>query len=617
MSSEVSGTSPRSDRYEYVVVGAGPAGLQMGYHLATASRRYLVLEAADAVGAFFLKFPRHRRLLSINKRFNYFAERDFNLRHDWNSLLSDDDGPLFTAYSDELYPRAEDLGRYLREYAEKYQLNIRYQCRVSRIERISPEYFAVTDQDGRSWHCRCILLATGATRPWLPDIEGIELAEGYEDHDLETSRYRNKRVAVIGRGNSAFEVANHLAGEAAIVHIFAGGRVEHAWQSHYSGDLRAINNTVLDMVQLKSLFLAFAFNITKISKLPSGEYELHCDTEFHHWDPPRRSVSRFRYDHVIRCTGWKYADPSMFPAGACPEIDGSGKFFLLNSAWETSLPDIYCIGTHMQSLDHRAASSFIHGFRYNVRTAFRLLEEKYQGVSYPRSRLPLGNADDLAALAAFLVTRMSTTSGLFQQFGFLCDAAVCRDGRVEVYPELPVSYSRERFGTAGDEHLVTVTFEFGFENYPSTAASLDFLLPSDPANPSCSAYLHPVLRHYHSGELVEEAHLHDTIVVRYDVFTNLELKAHPTGHYHRIMNFFNRIAKVTDQLYDEPNYSYAPVPGAEAVDRRPVLDPDGGAPCQFVPPVSTYHPALSRSSGRRPGGGVGPGGRYVTSQEER
>ena len=617
MSVDVQSVSGLACPYDYIIVGAGPAGLQMGHHLAAAGRRYLVLEAADTVGSFFLKFPRHRRLLSINKRFNYFAERDFNLRHDWNSLLSDDEGPLFTSYSDELYPHADALSLYLRDYAQRYQLNIRYRSRVMRIERVSSEEFAVTDQVGRTFRARCILLATGAIGPWLPAVDGIELAEGYENHDLDGNRYRNKRVAVIGRGNSAFEVANHLAGDAAIVHIFAGGHIDHAWQTHYSGDLRAINNTVLDMVQLKSLFLAFAFNVTKISKLPSGEYELHCDTEFHHWDPPRRGVARLRYDNVIRCTGWKYADPSMFPAGACPEIDGSEKFFLLDSAWETSVPDVYCIGTQMQSLDRRAASSFIHGFRYNVRTLFRLLEEKYHGVSYPVSKLPLGNADDLAGLAASLIARLSTTSGLFQQFGVLCDAAVCGDGRVEVYPELPVSYARERLGTAEAEHLVTMTYEFGFRNYPPLSASLDFLLPSDPAKPSCSAYLHPVLRHYHSRELVEEAHLHDTMVVRYDVFTNLELNTHPTGHHHRIMNFFNRVAKVTDTVFDEPIYGHVQVPGDEIVDPRPALDPDGGAPCRFVPPVSKRHPALPRSSAHRLGAGTAPDSGNTTFQDMR
>lgn len=39
------------DRLEVVVVGAGQAGLAIGFFLARQGRRFIILEAADAVGA--------------------------------------------------------------------------------------------------------------------------------------------------------------------------------------------------------------------------------------------------------------------------------------------------------------------------------------------------------------------------------------------------------------------------------------------------------------------------------------------------------------------------------------------------------------------------------------
>ncbi|TCC49086.1 FAD-dependent oxidoreductase [Kribbella capetownensis] len=39
------------DRVEVVVVGAGQAGLAIGFFLARHGRRFLILEAADTVGA--------------------------------------------------------------------------------------------------------------------------------------------------------------------------------------------------------------------------------------------------------------------------------------------------------------------------------------------------------------------------------------------------------------------------------------------------------------------------------------------------------------------------------------------------------------------------------------
>ena len=91
--------------HDTIIIGAGPAGLQMGYFLQQAGRDYLILEAEDQAGSFFAKQPRHRTLLSINKRFNWFSEADYNLRHDWNSLLTEDKTLLFGNYSEELYPQ--------------------------------------------------------------------------------------------------------------------------------------------------------------------------------------------------------------------------------------------------------------------------------------------------------------------------------------------------------------------------------------------------------------------------------------------------------------------------------------------------------------------------------
>ena len=63
--------------------------MQMAHYLASAGRDYVVLEGSGAAGSFFRTFPRFRQLISINKRATGRQELDFNLRHDWNSLLSE------------------------------------------------------------------------------------------------------------------------------------------------------------------------------------------------------------------------------------------------------------------------------------------------------------------------------------------------------------------------------------------------------------------------------------------------------------------------------------------------------------------------------------------------
>ena len=79
--------------HDYCIVGGGPAGLQMAFHMAKARNDFILLERTRP-GVKFETQPVHRELISINKRFTSRANPVFNERHDWNSLLSDDDDLL-------------------------------------------------------------------------------------------------------------------------------------------------------------------------------------------------------------------------------------------------------------------------------------------------------------------------------------------------------------------------------------------------------------------------------------------------------------------------------------------------------------------------------------------
>lgn len=524
-------------RTPYLIVGAGPAGLQMAYFLQQEGHDFLVLEAGDHAGGFFDVQPRHRRLLSTNRRFNLFPEEDFNLRHDWNSLLSDDPGLKFGAYSKELFPHADDLTRYLHDFAAPLAEHIRYGSRVDYISREGQDGFAVRVASGQTYRCQRLLMATGAVGPYLPeDIQGIEHAESYETHSLDPAAYEGQIVAVIGAGNAAFEVAEHLAGHAAVVHILIRHPVRHAWETHFPGDLRAINNTILDMYMLKSLHATIGLRVEKIEPLPNGGFNVTGSADLPHWDPPGTATPTIPYNRVIRCTGWRYVDPTLFAPDCKPQLDPLGKFPLLSSTWESSVPGLYFIGPTMQVRDHNAASGFIHGFRYNIRTLSHLLNARYHNVPLPAEEFPANNREELQTLAGSLISRVSTAGSLFQQFGVLGDVLVLDGHLVRHHRALPVDHILERFS---DDDIIVVTLEYGFRNHPTLRSTLDWLTAADPAHPECFALLHAVFRRYARGQAVEELHFSESLVIRWDILGD-------TAHLDKLVNFLARALGSTE-----------------------------------------------------------------------
>jgi len=125
------------------------------------------------IGSFFEKYPRHDQLISINKRHTGKTNAEFNLRHDWNSLLTDhhddhhDDqaGLKFTSYSRQMFPTRQELLAYLNDFASKTRLKVVYDTDVSNISRVSSSSrnsstsngdarFTLTDQRQQVYNCQ-------------------------------------------------------------------------------------------------------------------------------------------------------------------------------------------------------------------------------------------------------------------------------------------------------------------------------------------------------------------------------------------------------------------------------------------------------------------------------
>jgi thioredoxin reductase len=493
--------------HEYLIVGAGPAGLQLAHLLAARSRDYLVLEAGAAPGAFFDIFPRHRTLISINKPHTGTDDAELNLRMDWNSLLSSDPELLFTRYTPRYFPAADDMTRYLADFARALELNIRYATRVALIDR-DGDGFIATDAAGEVFRARRLVMATGVSKPYVPPIPGIEHAEQYTTMSTDPVDYTDQRVLILGKGNSALETADNLVETAAVIHVAGPHSLRLAWKTHYVGHLRAVNNNFLDTYQLKSQNAVLDGDVQSIDLIDAAEgggYRVRFS--FVRAD---EVVKELRYDRILCCTGFRF-DASVFAEGARPRLVINDRFPEQTAAHESAnVPGLYFAGTLMQQRDFKKATTgFIHGFRYTVRALHRILEQRHHAGPWPSRPISGGAAE----LTAAVLDRVNRSSALWQQFQVMGDVLTrADDGVWRYFEEVPLEYAREG-GLAGGADFVAVTLEYGPDHDKVDPFDVTVRRSGQdrPAEAFDAAYLHPVVRLYRDGKAVAEHHVAENL----------------------------------------------------------------------------------------------------------
>ena len=148
--------------------------------------------------------------------------------------------------------RRRRLPRRVREPGREH---IEFNTNVERISKAAPDqgYRFDVDTTKGGYKCKLLVIATGVFTPKDLDMIGWDLVEQYRDIPADGAAFDNERVAIFGNGNTAHEIAQALFGHSAHTHVFSRRPPTLSFHSHYVGDLRAVNNGLLDTYQLKSL----------------------------------------------------------------------------------------------------------------------------------------------------------------------------------------------------------------------------------------------------------------------------------------------------------------------------------------------------------------------------
>jgi putative flavoprotein involved in K+ transport len=329
---------------EVAVVGAGQAGLAIGYHLKGQGHRFVILERAGEIAPSW-----RERWESLT----LFTPRRY-------SALP---GLSFAGVPDG-YPTRNDVIAYLDCYAETFELSIELNSEVKELERGGDGRFRL-ELDGGVLTADQVVVATGPFQtPFVPTLAEKLPVEVFQTHAVGYRRADDVppgKVVVVGGGNTGFQIAKELS-ETHDVVLSIGSRQKPLPQRLLGRDLFwwLTKTRILDTTVESRLGRRLSTRDTLIGSSPremTNRYGVELRPRLVGADGRRvqfEDGSELEADAVIWATGYR-PDYSWIKLPICDE---GGR--LRHRRGVTDVPGLYFLGLTWQYTRGSALIGFIN-----------------------------------------------------------------------------------------------------------------------------------------------------------------------------------------------------------------------------------------------------------------
>jgi len=404
--------------YPVLVVGSGPGALQVSHSLRTLGVEHAVISADSSAGGMFRRWPFFQRLLSWTKPHAPVARgTPAYERYDWNSLLSAD--PAVRAIQPTLmdgtsyFPSRPEMEANLAAFAERAGVVVRYGCTWTATRRVATadgDRFEVETTDG-VYRCRSLIVAVGAAEPFTPPGNGMEHTHHYADV-RPAEAYTGRRVLIIGKQNSGFELASGLLPWARDLILVSPSKIRLSVDTKTLVGVRARYLQPYEDHLLGGGVSVLDAAIERIERAPDGRLTAHL----------RRTDGgtdlTLEVDDAISATG--FVTPLVDLPDLGVQTFGASRLPVQTPWWESaSLPGVFFAGTIGQGArglrKHGVPSNSgaVHGARYNARVLAGHIARQQFGIEPERPHL----GPD--AVVGFVSAQLAESPDLFHQRGYL------------------------------------------------------------------------------------------------------------------------------------------------------------------------------------------------------
>lgn len=385
--------------YPIVVVGSGPGALQTSYFLGRLGIKHAVVSADPGPGGMFRKWPFFQRLLSWTKPYAP-AERESRAfeRWDWNSLLAIE--PELRGISAEFmdgssdFPSRPEMEANLTAFAERAGIAIRYGCRwesTRREETPDGDRFTLVTTDGE-YRCRYAIFAVGVAEPYTPSTPGIELAAHYGD-TREAETYAGKRLFIVGKQNSGFELASGLLQWASRIALSSPSPAKTSIETRSLVGVRARYVQPFEDSILGGGVDILSASTKGITRNPDGSLTVQLERS------DTAMPMTVQADEVIAATGFTCPLRDLPALGVA--TFGQSKLPAQTDFWESAtVPGIFFAGTITQGQGGLKKhgippnSGAVHGSRYNARVLVGEIARRHFGIERSRPEIAVRDVRD-------------------------------------------------------------------------------------------------------------------------------------------------------------------------------------------------------------------------------